>query len=212
MKNTTTTNTAGALLVRDNINQLKCKELKTAVRKMLESSYGINKNMWVYAINANNIIQDELYKDDYINLANLASALGTSKGTLSKYSNAVQLMVNSLAEFGYNVENITLTNVIELLPVKDNIAEFMKKHINKDFSRMTASQVRKLVKLFNNPEVVAEQEAEQKTEQATEKADEKTVRIDCIEDEDGLHIYYKGDEFLIDYESLVSFKVKEEEE
>lgn len=207
----TTTKTTGALIITSsNVNGLINNELKENVMVMLKSAQEQNGSMWKYAIAVNNIVQADLFKDDYESLTKFAKAIDSTKSTLSKYSNDVILMNHLMENYGYSMEVMHITKVSELLGIQERIDEFMEFIGGKDLQRMPRAEIRKLVKEFKGDEPekekVEEVTSESNETNETNETDEN-VYVKCIEDEDGLHIYYNEREYLIPFKKLDKYLI-----
>lgn len=125
------------------------KDLVTAIKGMLASDSGINKNMWQYAIHANNIIVKELYADDFGTIEKFAQAMDTSKSKLSKYSNACQVMVNHLTpEYGIEMKDLSYSKAYLLSTLNEEIDEFMSQHTKEEICKIAVSQLASLINKF----------------------------------------------------------------
>lgn len=148
MKNTTT-----ALLVNNPalVSDLTNKALRGHVTKALQAKAGVNKDMWKYAIHMNNIMADELFKDDFGTKRKFAIAMDDNEANLSKYVGAVDVITNKLGVYGYDMTNMTYSNAY-ILSTVDNLDGFMALHAGTDFSRIGKTQLEKLVSSFKHPE------------------------------------------------------------
>ena len=187
MANTTTT----ALLVidRSNVSKLVNKDLRSNVSKMLTATASTNKNMWVLAVGAYNIIENELYKDDFGTLEKFGVALDCKKSTLSKWANAVRFIYSNLKAYGYDMEKISYSNAYLLSSLGNDFEAFMKQYekadaeegeirTTVDFGKMAKSQLEKLISDFKNKDVV---EAESKAEDGKKEEKVKaSVSEGCI--------------------------------
>lgn len=148
-------NNTTALLVNnpDLINQISNPALKENIEKALNASVGANRSMWEYVIAMNNIVAEELFKDEPLIKTKkaLALAMDDKESNLSKYTGAVDCVVNKLGKYGYDMTNITYSNAYLLSTVKD-LAKFMEVYADTDFSKIGKNQLEKLTSAFNNPD------------------------------------------------------------
>lgn len=145
-------NTSTALLVNNpnTVNSLVNDELKENVIMMLDATTGINNDIWRYAIAVYHIVSDKLYCDDFKNLDGFATAVDSTKSTLSRYANAVQFMVDELQDYGITFDNFTYSKAYLLSTLKDELHAFMKANKKTDFTIISHRQLEELVKRWKD--------------------------------------------------------------
>lgn len=148
-------NNTTALLVNnpDNISRLTSPTLRKYVSNALNAKLGVNKSMWKYVINMNNIITEELFKDEPLIKTQkaLAQAMDDKESNLSKYVGAIDCITNKMPAYGYDMTNMTYSNAY-LLSTIDDLDDFMKIHADTDFSKIGKNQLEKLISAYKHPE------------------------------------------------------------
>ena len=146
-------NNTTALIVNNPtaISSLVNKDLRKNVTAMVQASNGLSKSMWKYAIAVHNIIEGELFKDDFKTQKAFAKAMDTNESTLSKFHSAVECVTNDLHNYGYSMENISYSNAY-LLSTIENLDEFMGIYHETDFSKIGKNQLEKLISAYKHPE------------------------------------------------------------
>lgn len=171
-------NNTTALIVNNPtaISSLVNKDLRKNVTAMVQASNGLSKSMWKYAIAVHNIIEGELFKDDFKTQKAFAKAMDTNESTLSKFHSAVECVTNDLHNYGYSMENISYSNAY-LLSTIENLDEFMGIYHETDFSKIGKNQLEKLISAYKHPEkeVVEVEPKETETEAETEEVEAEEV-------------------------------------
>ena len=171
-------NNTTALIVNNPtaISSLVNKDLRKNVTAMVQASNGLSKSMWKYAIAVHNIIEGELFKDDFKTQKAFAKAMDTNESTLSKFHSAVECVTNELHNYGYSMENISYSNAY-LLSTIENLDEFMGIYHETDFSKIGKNQLEKLISAYKHPEkeVVDVETKEAETEAETEEVETEEV-------------------------------------
>lgn len=171
-------NNTTALIVNNPtaISSLVNKDLRKNVTAMVQASNGLSKSMWKYAIAVHNIIEGELFKDDFKTQKAFAKAMDTNESTLSKFHSAVECVTNDLHNYGYSMENISYSNAY-LLSTIENLDEFMGIYHDTDFSKIGKNQLEKLISAYKHPEkeVVDVEPKEAETEAESEEAESEEV-------------------------------------
>lgn len=171
-------NNTTALIVNNPtaISSLVNKDLRKNVTAMVQASNGLSKSMWKYAIAVHNIIEGELFKDDFKTQKAFAKAMDTNESTLSKFHSAVECVTNDLHNYGYSMENISYSNAY-LLSTIENLDEFMGIYHETDFSKIGKNQLEKLISAYKHPEkeVVDVEPKEAETEAEDEEVEAEEV-------------------------------------
>lgn len=171
-------NNTTALIVNNPtaISSLVNKDLRKNVTAMVQASNGLSKSMWKYAIAVHNIIEGELFKDDFKTQKAFAKAMDTNESTLSKFHSAVECVTNDLHNYGYSMENISYSNAY-LLSTIENLDEFMGMYHDTDFSKIGKNQLEKLISAYKHPEkeVVDVEPKEAETEAEAEEVEAEEV-------------------------------------
>lgn len=171
-------NNTTALIVNNPtaISSLVNKDLRKNVTAMVQASNGLSKSMWKYAIAVHNIIEGELFKDDFKTQKAFAKAMDTNESTLSKFHSAVECVTNDLHNYGYSMENISYSNAY-LLSTIENLDEFMGIYHETDFSKIGKNQLEKLISAYKHPEkeVVEVEPKEAETEDEAEEVEVEEV-------------------------------------
>lgn len=202
MSNTITT----ALIVNnaENVNQLVNKDLRVNVSKMLKATAGLNRDTWSYAIAVHNIIENELYKEDFKTVENFSKCMGSTKGTFSKLNKAV-LTIMELGEYGYDMKNMSCTTAYMLGCLNDEMAEFMAMYHDTDLGKLTKDQLEDIIKKFKarNDEVIEEAEE-------VEEAEEKPtgVSVEAQIEKGVLTFTYRKKTYSVPLEALKDYIVK----
>jgi len=175
-----------ALLVNnpDNISRLTSPTLRKYVSNALSAKTGVNKSMWKYVINMNNIITEELFKDEPLIKTQraLAQAMDDKESNLSKYVGAIDCVTNKLPEYGYDMTNITYSNAYLLSTIED-LPAFMEEYKETNFSKIGKNQLERLISLYKRPkdeaiEVTANDEEEPAGDEVEEEKEAKANKGD----------------------------------
>ena len=176
-------NNSTALIVNNPtaISSLVNKDLRKNVTAMVQASNGLSKSMWKYAIAVHNIIEGELFKDDFKTQKAFAKAMDTNESTLSKFHSAVECVTNELHNYGYSMENISYSNAY-LLSTIENLDEFMGIYHETDFSKIGKNQLEKLISAYKHPEKDA---VDVETKEAETEAEAEEVETEEVEAKKG---------------------------
>lgn len=176
-------NNTTALIVNNPtaISSLVNKDLRKNVTAMVQASNGLSKSMWKYAIAVHNIIEGELFKDDFKTQKAFAKAMDTNESTLSKFHSAVECVTNDLHAYGYSMENISYSNAY-LLSTIENLDEFMGIYHETDFSKIGKNQLEKLISAYKHPE---KEVVEVEPKEAEAEAEAEEVEVEEVEAKKG---------------------------
>lgn len=176
-------NNTTALIVNNPtaISSLVNKDLRKNVTAMVQASNGLSKSMWKYAIAVHNIIEGELFKDDFKTQKAFAKAMDTNESTLSKFHSAVECVTNDLHAYGYSMENISYSNAY-LLSTIENLDEFMGIYHETDFSKIGKNQLEKLISAYKHPE---KEVVEVEPKEAEAEAEAEEVEAEEVEAKKG---------------------------
>ena len=157
------------LIISESINGLTNSELKRELKKVTTAIGTIGKKTKEMAVSINNIMTEEIYKDDFKSDTEFAKFLGTSKGNLSKISRAGKLLKEN--------ENLSVFNIgqiEETLPLNDETRNYIieEKEI---VPSMTVKEVREVVNAYKSD---GKEEAEETEE--TEETKLIPYQLDCI--------------------------------
>lgn len=81
---------AVAILTMDSINALESKELKQELKTYLKAGEGISKSRWEMARAIYNVVNGELFDDDFENDGEFYNYIGLKKSNASQLVNAVR--------------------------------------------------------------------------------------------------------------------------
>ena len=211
-------NTNTALIVNNPnaISLLVNKDLRKNVTAMVQASNGLSKSMWKYAIAVHNIIDGELFKDDFKTQKAFAKAMDTNESTLSKFHSAVECVTNDLQVYGYTMENISYSNAY-LLSTIDNLADFMAKYHDTDFSKIGKNQLEKLISAYKKPqeeavEVEPQEEAPQEEAPQEEKQELKKGDIIAHIENGFLSFTYRKKSYVVPMKEIKGYILEDEEQ
>lgn len=211
-------NTNTALIVNNPnaISLLVNKDLRKNVTAMVQASNGLSKSMWKYAIAVHNIIDGELFKDDFKTQKAFAKAMDTNESTLSKFHSAVECVTNDLHEYGYTMENISYSNAY-LLSTIDDLSAFMDKYHDTDFSKIGKNQLEKLISAYKKPQEAVEvepQEAETEETEAPQEEPQEAKKGDITANitKGILTFTYRNNTYVVPVKELKSYIVADEQE
>ena len=211
-------NTNTALIVNkpNAISLLVNKDLRKNVTAMVQASNGLSKSMWKYAIAVHNIIDGELFKDDFKTQKAFAKAMDTNESTLSKFHSAVECVTNDLQVYGYTMENISYSNAY-LLSTIDNLADFMAKYHDTDFSKIGKNQLEKLISAYKKPqeeavEVEPQEEAPQEEAPQEEKQELKKGDIIAHIENGFLSFTYRKKSYVVPMKEIKGYILEDEEQ
>lgn len=145
-------------LVEISTHPLTSKKLEKNVNNIIKALKDIEVGTWKYAINVNNIVVGELWRDDFSDLEGLASYLNTSKSTLIKCCKAVEFAVNNNLMEVYSVSKCYLLSTI------DNYNEFIEwlNDNDMDINKLSKHALEKVIPAYNkrNDEAIENDENE----------------------------------------------------
>ena len=207
-------NNSTALIVNNPtaISSLVNKDLRKNVTAMVQASNGLSKSMWKYAIAVHNIIEGELFKDDFKTQKAFAKAMDTNESTLSKFHSAVECVTNDLHNYGYSMENISYSNAY-LLSTIENLDDFMGIYHETDFSKIGKNQLEKLISAYKHPEKevvdVESKEAETEEAEAETEAEEEAKKGDITANiTDGILTFtYRKKTYSVPVKDLKDYQV-----
>ena len=151
-------------LTKIETNEILNKELKKSFLEINKAVSTIGRNTWKVADEIAKIVNDELYKEDFENLHELAKVVGMSTSNISRMSR-VSLLKNKYYE---KLEKFSVSCVSEMLTVAEKVDEnafltFLNFLLREDIS--TVSGVRKYVKNFLEAEEAEEVEETEEMEE-----------------------------------------------
>ena len=156
-------------LVKIETNEIANKELKKSFSEINKAISTIGRNTWKVADEIAKIVNDELYKEDFENLHELAKVVGMSASNISRMSR-VSLLKNKYYE---KLEKFSVSCVSEMLTVAEKVDEnafltFLNFLLHEDI--LTVAGVRKYAKNFleETEEVEIEETEEAEIEEMEE--------------------------------------------
>ena len=184
-----------------NNTALSNSELNTkveSIRKAVE--LGITST-WVQAKAYFDIVSDELYDDDFENLADFASYMGVSKGLISQYTKAWEYYDTNTGLFEFDKLTVGKTYILSTL--KDKAVEFKNwcASNNRDLYSMSDAGLKKTIKEWKDENEAVEVDATEETE-AVEQDTE------AVEQEEIIRIEYNGNIYDIPATVLEQYKVE----
>lgn len=172
-------------LAKIETNEIANKELKKSFSEINKAVSTIGRNTWKVADEIAKIINDELYKEDFENLHELAKVVGMSASNISRMSR-VSVLKNKYYE---KLEKFSVSCVSEMLTVAEKVDEnaflsFLTQLLENEIT--TVSGIRKYAKKFLG---VAETEETEETEEIEETEETEEVETEEIEETDKEEIY-----------------------
>lgn len=165
------------------VAELANKELKKNCNAILKELTKVNKSAWTIAHKYKEIVTGEQYKDDFESFSAFAEFVDVNRTTLNLYSKTARLsdvITTNLENFSTLENDVTMSKIIEVLPLFKNIDELDIDLILGTFcgvidemggydvfKDMSNKEVRDYVKFYiNEHEEVEEEQAEVEEEQA----------------------------------------------
>lgn len=212
-------NTTTTALIVNNPNAIALlvnKDLRKNVTAMVQASTGLSKSMWKYAIAVHNIVDGELFKDDFKTQRAFAKAMDTNESTLSKFYSAVECVTNDLPAYGYTMENITYSNAYLLSTIED-LSAFMEVYKDTDFSKIGKNQLEKLISAYKRPKDEAIEVTGNDEEPASDEVEETEVKankgdITANISKGILRFTYRKQMYAVPMKDLKEYIVIQEEE
>lgn len=164
-------------LVKIETNEIANKELKKSFLEINKAVSTIGRNTWKVADEIAKIVNDELYKEDFENLHELAKVVGMSASNISRMSR-VSLLKNKYYE---KLEKFSVSCVSEMLVVAEKVDEnafitFLNFLLREDIS--TVAGVRKYAKNFLEAEVEQKDIKEIEEVEETEEVEEEIFEVE----------------------------------
>lgn len=151
-----------------DVNNLVCKALGNNLKKAQQALVKANGNAWDYAQAMANIMNGQLFEEDFETVEKFADLIGISKSNLSKQARVCAVRT-SLKKMGYDTTNITVSWACELLPVhKEKVFEQFVEE-SELATDWTVKEVRNAVKAWT------EEHKKPKTEKAEEVEESDNV-------------------------------------
>ena len=190
----------------NNLNQLQSKDLRNSLKKMLSAMAGMNKNQWQYAVNLNNIIVGELYKDDFDSQTSFAKAIGLDKSTVSRYVAAVRVMVNDITPItGLTMNDLPYSKAARISSVKD-IRDFLNV-TGLNLMTCTVRELEKAIKDYKASLEKADNVVADETEKETKAETEKEVpSFTGHYDDEKVWFEVNGTQFIIPLKDLIQYR------
>ena len=168
-------------LVKIETNEIVNKELKKSFSEINKAVSTIGRNTWKVADEIAKIVNDELYKEDFENLHELAKVVGMSASNISRMSR-VSVLKNKYYE---KLEKFSVSCVSEMLTVAEKVDEnmfltFLGLLLENEIT--TVVGIRKYAKKFLEDEAeVEEAEAEVEEVEEVEETEETEEEIFDVE-------------------------------
>ena len=167
--------------------ELTNKELNKQV-SIIEKSLAIGKKaQWDLTFAVAEIIDGELWEDDFDTQKDFASYMNLSNASISQYKGAVRFITAT----GVDTKNISVGNayllstMVEVVEDKSGISYNFSEYLSFekyciengiDLLHLTQAGLKQAIKDFRNPEEATEEVTEEATEEATEKATEEAIK------------------------------------
>ena len=190
-------------LVKIETNEIVNKELKKSFSEINKAVSTIGRNTWKVADEIAKIVNDELYKEDFENLHELAKVVGMSASNISRMSR-VSVLKNKYYE---KLEKFSVSCVSEMLTVAEKVDEnmfltFLGLLLENEIT--TVVGIRKYAKKFLEDEAEVE-EAEAEVEEAEAEVEEVEEVEETEETEEEIFdVEFDG----VTYQILASVKQK----
>lgn len=184
-----------------NNTALSNSELNTkveSIRKAVE--LGITST-WVQAKAYFDIVSDELYDDDFENLADFASYMGVSKGLISQYTKAWEYYDTNTGLFEFDRLSVGKTYILSTL--KEKAVDFKDWCVsnNRDLYSMSDAGLKKTIKEWKEENEAVEVDATEETEAVEQETE-------AVEQEEIIRIEYNGNIYDIPATVLEQYKVE----
>lgn len=163
--------------VKETINNKALIKELNGIGQALKSA---NKSAWKIAKHMHNIVNGELFVDDFGNLDKLSERIGYSKSTISAYSRAYEYYEAISEE--EELKAVTVGQVIECIPYlkgidKDEEWAQRVKGVLIGVKGLSTKDIRATIKTLLNPPAEEEVETEVEEETETETETEGTAQI-----------------------------------
>lgn len=127
----------------------------------------VEKSAWTVAKCYYDIVNGELFKDDFETLTAFAEYMGVNKSTISRMVNAYT------KKLACGLDTYTTAQVIELLPIKDNEKVTECIEVMEITPNDTQKEVRAKVKEYLHPTAESTAETAEGTEETAESTEDK---------------------------------------
>ena len=200
-----------ALIVK-NIGELTNKELVKEIKAIEKLELNTQANRWKQAEHYANIVNDELFLDDFDSLTDFAKVIGSTKQTISQLVKAVEYAEECNIDKG-----LWTINKVYILSCIDNVDVFMKwlqeahKELNiqaKEDLRMYGDNfIKKLVQEYKNYKEPVKK-IEDKQVESTDVTPEKEQK----ETHEPIKVEYDGKVAYIPYSVFLQYVAEQEEQ
>ena len=196
--------------------ELSNKDLTKNLNSMVQAMQSLKVNTWKYAEAIRNIVNGELYKDDFKTRKAFTDSIGLKEALCSKYVKACDFKAVSVHTYIMNLKldnpNIDEQAVIDgfsvnkcyylqVLVEKELFVEFLD-FIGDDADKLHLISERKLeelLKAFKN------KDKEQPQEQPKDAVDSESVETEAVVD--NVELWFQDEKYIIPRKVLESYKV-----
>lgn len=198
------------ITLTSNHYEITNKDLNKNLEKMVKALQSVKKGHWSFAKALYSIKVNQLYQDDFGTMENFYKAMdGIDKTFGSKCISAVDCLVNVLINYGYNEDNISVSNAYGLARLRDDLKPFLEKYSEVHFGEITQRKLEEMIREWKNAKddaiTLNETETEKETETETET---KGVDVKAFLIDDLLTINIKNKVYGITLEELKEYEVK----
>ena len=174
-------------------------ELNTKVESIRKAIEIGNTSAWVQAKAYFDIVSDELYDDDFANLADFATYMGVSKGLISQYTKAWEYYESSSV---FEFDRLTVGKTYILSTLKEKDIEFKDWCLSndRDLYSMSDAGLKATIKEWKKDLEAIDTEA-----QENEVSEENEVSDETV---DVVRIEYNGNIYEIPADVLEQYKVE----
>lgn len=198
------------IILSSNDYAITNKDLNKNLERMIRALQSVKKGHWSFAKALYNIKVNQLYQDDFGTMENFYKAMdGIDKTFGSKCISAVDCLVNVLVNYGYNEDNISVSNAYGLARLREDLVPFLEKYNNISFGEMTQRKLEEMIRDWKNAKngAITINETETETEKETETKGTE-VKAFLIDDLLTINIKYKV--YGITLEELKEYEVEKD--
>lgn len=148
------------------------EEFATALNTIISAETMGKQSAWVIATAYANIIENNLFEDDFENAKEFAGVMGVSQATITQYKKAVEFIT---ANEVFTANDLSVGKAYMLSALKEQLNEFLTWCLSNDMliETMTDGVLKKAIKEWKKENEAIESESEEVTEETTEETTEE---------------------------------------
>lgn len=148
------------------------EEFATALQTIVSAETMGKQSAWVIATAYANIMENNLFEDDFENAKEFAGVMGVSQATITQYKKAVEFIT---ANEVFTANELTVGKAYMLSALKEQLTDFMAWCMSRDIliESLSDSGLKATIKEYKKELEAIDTESEEVTEETTEETTEE---------------------------------------